>query len=338
MFTDYRKLVFLSAGGAAVFLVGALYFFFFSSPGDRTEERIVVGTTTSQEEVLDTLIDRSFIRSRVGFAIARRLTATSGTITPGAYTIPRGANAFAVARALAVPNELWVTVREGLRKEEVAEIIGAILGWSDADRRAFAAAHPALAGGLSDGYFFPDTYLIPRVEEPSKVAKRMVSRFNEKFAPLAPQFLKENIRNDTAIILASLVQREAASVEDMPLIAGILWGRLLKGMPLAVDATLQYARDTIVFLRQTQDKSIGTQVDWWAPVRRGDKEIDSPYNTYAHRGLPPSPIASPGLAAIEAVLRPAKTLCLYYLHTPDRKTYCAVTYEEHQRNIERYLK
>jgi UPF0755 protein len=129
----------------------------------------------------------------------------------------------------------------------------------------------------------------------------------------------------TAIKIASLVQREAAGESDMPLIAGIIWNRLLQGMPLAIDATIQYAKG-------------GTDDDYWTPLVKGDTKMDSLYNTYLHKGLPPTPIANPGLPAILAVLNPAKTDCLYYLHDSSGTIHCAATYAEHQKNIEKYLK
>jgi len=154
----------------------------------------------------------------------------------------------------------------------------------------------------------------------------MIRHFDEKFAPYLPQFAKQNIIWTTGLRLASIVQREAAGKQDMPLIAGILWNRLLKEMKLEVDATVQYARGK-------------TETGWWAPIKPSDiGEIDSPYNTYKYQGLPPHPISNPGIDAIEAVLNPTETDCLYYLHDDNRQIYCAATYEEHVANIEKYLR
>jgi len=145
------------------------------------------------------------------------------------------------------------------------------------------------------------------------------------------------------LTLASVIQREAAGTHDMKLIAGILWNRLLDGMRLQVDATVQYVRDDISHYGVARDhyqplESYTSQGGWWAPIKPEDKNIASPYNTYRNDGLPPHPICNPGLAAIEAVLNPEETNCFYYLHAPDRKIYCAVTYQEHLKNIETYLK
>jgi UPF0755 protein len=136
----------------------------------------------------------------------------------------------------------------------------------------------------------------------------------------------DNTSYATGIKLASIIQREAAGKDDMPLIAGIMWNRLNSDMNLEIDATVQYARGK-------------TDTGWWAPVTADDiRNIDSPYNTYKNKGLPPYPIGNPGLDAIEATLHPAETECLYYIHDNNRQIHCAKTLEEHQANIDEYLK
>ena len=166
--------------------------------------------------------------------------------------------------------------------------------------------------------------MIPTNETPLAVANRLTAKFNEKFAKYLPQFKAKNMLWTKGLTLASIVQREASNDADMPLIAGILLNRLNQQIPLYVDATLQYVRG---------NKGKG----WWASIALSDKKTDSPYNTYMHAGLPPHPISNPGIPAIEAVLNPATTDCIYYLHDKDHVTHCAVTYAEHQANIEKYL-
>ena len=112
---------------------------------------------------------------------------------------------------------------------------------------------------------------------------------------------------------------------DMPLIAGVIWNRLENDQRLQLDASIQYAKGKI-------------DGQWWSVVTGTDiKNIDSPYNNYKYSGLPPTPIANPGLKAIDAVLNPTKTDCIFYLHDRSREIHCAVTYEEHLENIEKYL-
>lgn len=220
----------------------------------------------------------------------------------------------------------WVVIPEGLRKEEIGEILAKTFNWSNEDLNKWSSTYTAMKFDYIEGVYFPDTYLIPTTESGLDIANRMIRRFDEKFAPYLPQFAKQNIIWTTGLRLTSIVQREAAGKEDMPLIAGILWNRLLKEMNLEIDATVQYARGK-------------TDKGWWTPIKASDiTEIDSPYNTYKYKGLPPHPISNPGINAIEAVLNPTETDCLYYLHDNNRQIHCAKTYEEHKANIEKYLK
>ena len=177
-----------------------------------------------------------------------------------------------------------------------------------------------------EGTYFPDTYLIPVSESGLDMANRMTRRFDEQFAPYISQFAEQNIKWTTGLKLASIIQREAGGKDDMPIIAGIMWNRLNQDMNLEIDATIQYARGK-------------TDTGWWMPIKAEDiTNIDSPYNTYKYKGLPPYPIDNPGIDAIESVLHSTETDCLYYLHDNNRQIHCAKTLEEHQANIEQYLK
>jgi UPF0755 protein len=211
-----------------------------------------------------------------------------------------------------------------LRKEEIAAILTRELLWTDTQRTMWITTYTTMKFDYREGTYFPDTYLIPIDEAPLDVANRLVAKFNEKFTPYLPAFNAQNIKWTTGLTFASIVQREAANNADMPLIAGILWNRLDNNMYLGVDATLQYARGD-------------TGAGWWAPIKASEKSNPSPFNTYTNKGLPPRPISNPGIPAIEATLHPTQTACLYYLHDKNKQTHCAVTYEEHQANIQKYL-
>lgn len=236
----------------------------------------------------------------------------------GGYEIPENANIFETAKIMADgPQLLWVTVPPGWRKEEIADKLVPKFHWTSKDESDFLA--------FPEGEYFPDTYLIPKNASGTQIGQRMNDRFNEAFAPYVPKFLAANIKNDTALKIASLVQRESGG-DDMPLIAGIIWNRLLSGMGLKIDATVQYAKGKI-------------DGNWWSRVSVSDySSVDSPYNSYLHKGLPPTPIASPGIDAIEAVLNSRETDCLYYIHDHLGQIHCSPTYEGHLQNIEKYLK
>lgn len=277
--------------------------------------------------VVKRLKDNGFIRNSWAFNLA--LSRTGKDIESGGYKISKSMNVWELARTLTSPPSLkWVVIPEGLRKEEIGERLAKVLGWDEKQLHDWTYTYTAMDYDHLEGVYFPDTYLIPVEENGLDVANRLRRRFDEKFAPYMTKFLKQNVKWTTALKIASIVQREAAGKEDMPLIAGILWNRLLKDMKLEVDATVQYARD---------DRDNLT-TGFWKPISPADKEIDSKYNTYKYTGLPPFPICNPGLDAIDAVLNPAETDCLYYLHDSNRQIHCAKTYQEHLANIEKYLR
>ena len=224
---------------------------------------------------------------------------------------------------LANPSIRIIRVEEGLRKEQIADVIGSKLGWDESQKIKFVNAHLTLNTTNLEGHYFPKTYMVSIEEDPLGVTATMFHEFSKQTATVKKPISKQVINQDTAVKIASIIQREAAGKEDMKLISGIIWNRLFSGMKLQIDSTLQYAK--------------GTEADgWWEQVEPTDKKLNSPYNTYTNKGLPPSPIANPGLAAIDAAYNPQKTSCLFYLHDKNRKIHCASTYAGHLKNIERY--
>jgi UPF0755 protein len=153
----------------------------------------------------------------------------------------------------------------------------------------------------------------------------------------------QKINLDTAVRIASIIQREAAGDVDMRIISGVIWNRIFRGMTLDMDATLQYAKASeqealIESALDNPNKSASsTAIVWWPRVASKDKYIDSPFNTYQNKGLPPTAIANPSLKAIAAAFNPAKTDCLFYLHDDNRGFHCTKTYAEHKENVQRYL-
>lgn len=211
--------------------------------------------------------------------------------------------------------DVWITFPEGTRVEEMAEIIEAKLKTPQNDKYQFDKQE--FVKLASEGYMFPDTYLIAKDTTAQLVADRLRLTFDEKVG----QVLEE------IVILASLVEREAKSDEERPTIAGILLNRLDAGIALQVDATVQYAKG--------YDAASDS---WWPQVTPEDyQKVKSPYNTYLHPGLPPGPIANPGRQSIRAATSPQETNYLYYLHDSEGKIHYAETIEEHNANIRQYL-
>jgi UPF0755 protein len=289
-------------------------------------EIFVVGQQPTEAEILDKLENQGFIRNKRAFNWVLSFRHLHDKIVPGGYKLSKHMDAWQIAAKLAASPDLkWVVIREGLRKEQIGEILASTFNWSDEEINQWNMVYTQMKADYIEGTYFPDTYLIPVDEGGLAIAERMTRRFDEKFAPYVSQFAEQNIQWTTGLKMASLIQRETAAQEDMPIIAGILWNRLAEGMKLEIDATVQYARGK-------------AEAGWWAPIQPEDIiNIDSPFNTYKYRGLPPYPIANPGIDAIEAVLHPAATDCLFYLHDHNRQIHCAKTYAEHKANIEQYL-
>src|SRR3990167_4870782 len=218
--------------------------------------------------------------------------------------------------SLANPYMRIVRVEEGLRKEEIATVVAEKLDWDMQQKEDF------INSARVEGHYFPKTYLIYKDEDPAVVSATMLDEFSKqvnKVKQLKSNKSKQIINENTAIKIASIIQREAAGKGDMNLISGIIWNRIFSGMKLQIDATLQYAK--------------GNEEDGWlGQVTSADKKIKSAYNTYLYAGLPPGAIANPGLAAISAAFNPQKTNCLFYLHDRNRKIHCTKTYEEHKKN------
>ncbi|MBI1845716.1 MAG: endolytic transglycosylase MltG [Candidatus Rokubacteria bacterium] len=171
-----------------------------------------------------------------------------------------------------------------------------------------------------EGYLFPDTYLFVRGMSPPQMLGRMVHRLETRLGPeIMARARQRGLSLRQLLTLASIVEREAVGRDERRLIAAVFWNRLERGMPLQADPTVQYA---VGRERRT--------------LTRVDLEADSPYNTYRYSGLPPGPIASPGLDAIEATLDPAAVGYLYFVAVDDHRHHFSTTLEEHRRAVARY--
>jgi UPF0755 protein len=154
----------------------------------------------------------------------------------------------------------------------------------------------------------------------------MRETYTQTTQPLREQIAASSLTENEMLILASILEREANSPESMSIVSGILQNRLAIGMPLQADATIEYVLDTP--LGELPPGQLAAKL----------RELDSPYNTYLYLGLPPTPIGNPGLTAITAVLNPRETPYFYYVTGNDGKFYYAESYNEHLRNIDRYLR
>ncbi|MEK7141141.1 MAG: endolytic transglycosylase MltG [Patescibacteria group bacterium] len=273
------------------------------------------------------LKEEGYIRGKEGIRILLWFAARDIEIAPGGYRLNQNMSAWTVMKKITgQPQLVWVTTSGCVRKEQVGEMIAPKLGWNSALLDQWNALYKDTKTEYAEGVYFPDTYLLPIDEPVDAVAQRFIDNFNAKLSPLLAEFVKQNIKWTTGLKIASLIQREAAGPEDMNLIAGIIWNRLNTGTKLQIDATMQYTKGK---------KPDGS---WWGGVDLAEKRADSPYNTYLYKGLPPTPICSPGMDAIKAVLEPEETDCIFYLHDRNKQIHCAATYAGHLKNIKTYLR
>jgi UPF0755 protein len=326
---------FLATILVVLFLLSALVFNEFRSPAtSKEQERFVINPGIVIEgETIEELVTKGFLKNKDIFNLILDFKGWHGKIEPGAYLISKNMNAYELAKTLvAGPYQKWVVVPPGKRKEQAALILKRALSWTDAKTIEFIRT-------AREGYLYPDTYLIDVSFDPELVAQKFYSNFNEKFdAQIQKDLLAKNIRNDTAVKFASLIERESGGEEDKSIIAAIIWNRLDKKMRLEIDATVQYGQASLDCQLSSSMPAL-ENCNFWPKLTPGTlQSLNSSYNTYLNEGLPPGPIASPTLSSIRAVVYPAQTDALYYLHSPDKQIHIAKTYEEHLQNIKQYLK
>ena len=283
----------------------------------------LISFTISQGETVRQVADRlekeGLIRSTVAFFLKARFTPLGQNIQAGDFVLSPSMDLSTIAESLQHgTTDVRITIPEGWRNEEIAMKIS----------REFGLPESEFLKVAKEGYMFPDTYLIPKETAASEIGAMFLSNFDKKVKTLDLAKMEEKeLTLDSLIKIASLVEREAKLNEDRPMVASVILNRLDLGMKLDIDATVQYA--------------LGfqpAQKNWWKKnLTLADLEIDSPYNTYIIAGLPPTAIANPGLAAINAVLETPDTAYLYYIADSSGKSHFAADLESHQRNIAKYL-
>jgi UPF0755 protein len=230
-----------------------------------------------------------------------------------------------------------VTIPEGWRVEQIAQAL-AEKGLANAQKfmevvqrggqnYGFLRDRPPGSSTSLEGYLFPDTYQMPVQADIGTIVDIMLSDFDSRVsAELRSDIAAQGKTLFEVLTLAAIVEREAVMAEERPIIASVYLNRLEKGMYLQADPTVQYAKG--------YDEADGR---WWGHMLQEEAvTAQSPYNTFLHPGLPPGPICSPGLAAIEAVVYPVETDYLFFYSKGDGSHAFAITYEEHLRNQAQY--
>ncbi len=280
--------------------------------GDPVEFIVEQGESTA--DIATKLRAAELIRQPALFTLLARMQDLDGKLQAGRYVLSPTMTMSQILIALqsARVAEAQVTLREGLRLEEIAEaleaagIVGAepfLAAARDGDRfRSEYFLLSSLPEGASlEGYLFPDTYRFPQQAAPEEVIRAMLDRFAEQYATIERNVQVPDVTVHQIVTMASIVQREAALESEMPLIAGVFWNRLkpesaavLGPLTIGADATVQYA------LGYSEAEG-----SWWRrELSQADLQVDSPYNTRLRPGLPPGPIAAPGMAALAAAAQP----------------------------------
>lgn len=280
---------------------------------------------TSLDKIANDLSSAQLIRSRIAFKLTVIRLGVASKVQAGFFKLSPNMDATEMAQALthAYSRQVRVTIPEGLRSEEINFILDK--SFSQIKDNNYNPLQFATLTKGKEGHLFPDTYDFAPEASASDIVRRMTNQFDEVTASIP----KDKLNN--VVILASLLEREAATAAEMPRVAGVIVKRLEAGWPLQIDATVQYA------LGSAQCKQINC--DWWKKnLNRDDLRLNSPYNTYLHSGLPVAPISNPGRDALLAAANPVKGTAWFYLHDLNGKIHFADTIEVHNQNICTYLK
>jgi UPF0755 protein len=317
-------------GVLVVTLLGALAVGYFSELRPVTAgapvQTFTIAAGEGSVEMAAALKDAGLIRSRLVFTVYVNLTGLRSKLQAGTYSLSSSSSTPDIAKAIAggQVSSKKITVPEGYTITQIAKLVSDY-GIDSAD---FAAAVKTTHGqgflsgrpsGVNlEGYLFPDSYEVTPDTTAADLVDTMLDNFGRRVATTyGSAFAADGLTLHQGITLASIVEKEVSNPTDRPIVAQIFIKRLTEGISLGSDVTVQYAADLL--------------------GRPFNINLDSPYNTRLHTGLPPGPICNPGTDALDAVAHPANTDYLYFLAGKDGKTHFAKTYAEHQRNIQLYL-
>lgn len=318
--------------GVIVFLAKANYEKVIDQPNSDSQDKITfqIISGESVDSMIQKMVDSGILKEKWAnyFRIYLKLNKISEKIQAGTYEIPKNLSIKEIAETIQKARglDIWITIQEGLRKDEIAEILSTELtkgGNSKFNKEEFLSltndtTFISTLGFTSytptnlEGYLFPDKYALSVDETTQDILVKMVNNFIKK------------VGNDITyedLIIASMVEREGRTTEDRPMIADIIKKRYEEGWLLQICATILYIKK-----------------DWKHVITKEDMAESNPYNTYKTPGLPPTPISNPGLAAINATENPKSNPYYYYIHDNDGNIHYGKTLEEHNKNISTYLR
>lgn len=315
-FLRYRKIAML---GALVSIALGIALYSMSAPRDFPAPTIItIPHGASLVSISEQFATAHMIRSATLFQMFAILFSGDRSIPSGDFAFESKMSVYRIAWRVAHGQfgiaRKRVTIPEGSTVRDIAAIVSKQL--INFDSAAFQSqAEP------KEGYLFPDTYFFFSNTTADEVMTTLADNFNTKVAAIKSQFDNSKRRAADIITMASILEAEANKPADRRIVAGILWKRIDAGMRLQVDAPFFYLR----------------QGSGGGKVTAKDLSVDSPYNTYMHKGLPPGPIGNPGLDSIEAALAPESSPYWYYLYDAEGMIHYAKTFEEHKANKAKYL-
>ncbi len=302
-------------------LLSLVYFVLFAAPaGLQTPAIIKISPDTTVDQIALQLKDERIVRSAEIFKITARIMGGNRHLQAGTYFFPEPQDMFIVALRLIEGDfelrAVRITIAEGSTARDIGDLIAHKLTPFDEDQ-FLSLAIPA------EGHLYPDTYFFYPGQEPSVVVQSMENNFNKHIsnATTTTFIIRSKHSLNDIITMASILVGEAKTDKDRRMVAGILWHRIQIGMPLQVDAPFGYILD----------KNL-------TDLTHSDLAVNSPYNTYQNKGLPPTPIGNVDLGAINDAADPIASNYLYYLSDRNGVMHYSSTYAQHLRNIARYLK
>jgi UPF0755 protein len=310
----HKKAIYFGLGFLIIFLI---YISFHKTPSDFPLGQVVtVVSGESLQSISTELYKAHIIKSPFTFRAHVILLGGEKRVIAGDYLLDKREGpadlAYRLVNGKFHLTETKITIPEGWSVFQIADYLQKNL--VQFNKKEFLSLAKS-----KEGYLFPDTYFVSPTVKSEELIKRMQDNFDAKILTVTGIATSTHKTSDI-VIMSSIVENEARTIESRRIIAGILWKRLSMKMPLQVDSTFSYING-----KNTYDLTLD------------DLKIDSPYNTYLYRGLPPTPISNPGLDAINATVNPTETKYLYFLSSKSGNMYYAKTFEEHKKNKELYL-
>ena len=297
--------------------------------GQFKEQSFVIEKGESLKEIGEHLEKEGLINQDYWFKFYVLGKGWAGRLQAGEYTLSPSMSILEIAENLAggkTVSDISITIPEGFTLKQIDSRLtqvglidkGGLLNFN---QKEFLILNSQFSISNLEGFLFPDTYKFRKDNSLEEIIRKILNNFDKKLSEdLRAEIQKQRKNIFEIITLASIVQNEALTNEEMPVIAGVFSNRLTIGLPLQSDATINYI--TGKNLRQPSIK---------------DTEVNSLYNTYLHKGLPPGPISNPGLDAIKAAIYPQKTDYFYFLHPLNGPTVFSKTLKEHNSNKAKYL-